>query len=130
MLVPEKNASGGSERLRFAEVLPKLPLARGRPRSQAIVQEAVKPMKIQIDMEMTPEEARKLMGLPDLTAMQEQVMAEMQKRMKAGLDAADPQTLLKSWMPLGGQGFEQFQQFLWDSAKAATGTAKKTSAKD
>jgi hypothetical protein len=87
-------------------------------------------MKIHIDMEMTPEEARKLMGLPDLTRMQEQVMAEMQKRMKAALDAADPQALLKSWMPLGGQGFEQFQQFLWDSAKAATGAAKKTSAKD
>jgi hypothetical protein len=26
-------------------------------------------------------------------------------------------------MPMGGQGFEQFQRFLWDSAKRAAGAA-------
>ena len=76
-------------------------------------------MKIHIDMEMTPEEARKLMGLPDLSRMQEEVMKEMQKRMKAALDTSDPEAMLKAWMPMGGAGFEQFQRFLWDSAKAA-----------
>ena len=83
-------------------------------------------MKIHIDMEMTPEEARKLMGLPDLTRMQEQLTAEMQKRMKAALDTSDPEAMLKAWMPVSAPGLEQFQRFLWDSAKAATaGAAKK-----
>jgi hypothetical protein len=84
-------------------------------------------MKIHIDMEMTPEEARTLMGLPDLSALQDEFLAEMRKRMKVALDTSDPEAMLKAWMPLGGQGFEQFQRFLWDSAKAATGTAKKSS---
>ena len=86
-------------------------------------------MKIHVDMEMTPEEARKLMGLPDVTRMQEAMLAEMQKRMKAALDTSDPEAMLKAWMPMGGQGFEQFQRFLWDGAARAAGGAKKDPAK-
>jgi len=111
--------------LRFAEVLLKLPLARRRPRSQAVGPKAVKPMKIHVEMDMTPEEARKLMGLPDVSKMQEELLAEMQARMKAALDTSDPEAMLKAWMPMGGAGFEQFQRFLWDSASSAAGTPKK-----
>jgi len=84
-------------------------------------------MKINIEMDMTPEEARKLMGLPDVSKMQNELMAEMQKRATAALDTSDPEAMLKAWMPMGGAGFEQFQRFLWDSAaRAAGGTKKKT----
>jgi hypothetical protein len=31
-------------------------------------------------------------------------------------------------MPLGGQGFEQFQRFLFDSARRASGTAARKDA--
>ena len=82
-------------------------------------------MKINIELDMTPEEARRLMGLPDVTALQGELLDEMRKRMKAAMDAADPEALLKAWMPLGAQGFEQFQKFLWDSAAKATGSGKK-----
>ena len=82
-------------------------------------------MKIHVDMEMTPEEARKLMGLPDLSALQEELLGEMRKRMKAALDTSDPEAMLRAWMPMGGQGFEQFQRFLWDSARATGGGGKK-----
>jgi hypothetical protein len=40
--------------------------------------------------------------------------------------------MMRAWMPMGGpQGFEQFQQFFWDSARkmATGGTASKKSAK-
>jgi len=82
-------------------------------------------MKISIDLEMTPEEARRLMGLPDVTALQSEMLEEMRRRMKAAVDTSDPQALLKAWMPLGAQGFEQFQKFLWDSAARATGKKDK-----
>jgi hypothetical protein len=49
----------------------------------------------------------------------------MRKRMKAAVDTSDPQALLKAWMPLGAQGFEQFQKFLWDSAARAAGSPGK-----
>ncbi len=90
---------------------------------------AVGPMKIHVEMDMTPEEARKLMGLPDVTKLQEHMMAEMQKRAKAAMDTSDPEAMLKAWMPMGGQGFEQFQRFLWDSAQRAAGGAKKDAGK-
>lgn len=82
-------------------------------------------MKIHIDMEMTPEEARKLMGLPDVSKMQDELMAEMGRRMKTALDTSDPEAMLKAWMPMGGAGLEQFQRFLWDSAARAAGSTKK-----
>jgi hypothetical protein len=83
-------------------------------------------MKIKVDMEMTPEEARALMGLPDLTPLHDEMLKEVRKRMKAAADTSDPEAMLRAWMPLGGQGFEQFQRFLWDSAKAAAGGPKKS----
>lgn len=105
-------------------------------------------MKFHVDVEMTPEEARKLMGLPDVSKLNEKMLAEMEKRMKQAMDTSDPEAMLRAWMPLSGlgsglgggaQGFEQFQKFLWDSARKATGmgggtgtgsgTAKKDSPK-
>ena len=85
-------------------------------------------MKFNIQVEMTPEEARKLMGLPDVTKLQDKMLAEMERRMKAAVDTSDPEAMLKAWMPMGGQGFEQIQRFMWDSARKAAGgrSSKKT----
>lgn len=80
-------------------------------------------MKINIELDMTPEEARRLMGLPDLTALQGEMLDQMRKRMKAAVDSSDPQALMRAWMPLGAQGFEEFQKFLWDSASKMAGKA-------
>jgi len=77
-------------------------------------------MKVHVDFEMTPEEARKLMGLPDVSAMQKKLVAEMERRMMAALDStADPEAMLKTWFTWGNQGFEQFQRFLRDAAAMA-----------
>ena len=84
-------------------------------------------MKIHVDIEMTPEEARATMGLPDIAPMQQKMMEEMQARMKAAFDTGDPEAMMRAWMPLGGaKAFEQFQKFLWDSARtvAAGGKSK------
>ena len=88
-------------------------------------------MKVHIELDMTPEEARKLMGLPDLSALQDRMMEEMERRVKAALDPSDLDAMMKAWMPVAAPGFEQFQRFLWDSAKRAAGgdSAKKPAAK-
>ncbi len=85
-------------------------------------------MKVNVEIDMTPDEARRLMGLPDVSAMQERLMAEMERRMKAAMDTSDPEAMLKAWMPVGGQGFEQFQRFLWDSAARTAGISPKKDA--
>ena len=81
-------------------------------------------MKVHVEIDMTPDEARRFMGLPDVAPLQDEMVAEMESRMKAAIDTADPEAMMRAWMPLGGQGLQQFQRFMWDSAKrAATGGA-------
>jgi hypothetical protein len=74
-------------------------------------------MKVNIEMDMTPEEARAFMGLPDIRPMQKKMMDEMQQRMRSAFDANDPEGMMKAWMPLGGaDAFQKFQKLMWDSA--------------
>ncbi|MEO5335426.1 MAG: DUF6489 family protein [Magnetospirillum sp. WYHS-4] len=70
-------------------------------------------MKVTIDIDCTPEEARQFFGLPDVRPMQEALMAEVEQRMKANLAAMDPETLVKTWLPAGIQGWEQLQKMFW-----------------
>ena len=67
-------------------------------------------MKITVDIDCTPEEARQLMGLPDVSEVQQEVVEEMRKQLLAGLQSMDPQSLLQSWGPAGAEGWEKFQQ--------------------
>ena len=80
-------------------------------------------MKMRVEMDLTPDEARRLMGLPDLTAMQGRLVEEFERRMMAAMEKSAPEEVMKQWFALGSQGFEQFQRFLWDSARTASGAA-------
>lgn len=70
-------------------------------------------MKVNIEIDCTPEEARAFFGLPDVRPMQEALMAEVEERMKANLAAMDPEALLKTWLPASIQGWEQIQKAFW-----------------
>jgi len=70
-------------------------------------------MKVKIDIDCTPEEARAFLGLPDVGPLQQALLREMEARMKAGLAAMDPETLMKTWFPGGMQGWEQMQKAFW-----------------
>lgn len=86
-------------------------------------------MKVTIDVELTPVEARRLMGLPDLEPMQQRLIAELEKRMASNMSYIDPEQIVKAIMPVGAQGLEQFQSLLWGMAQTAMGGAKKPAAK-
>lgn len=69
-------------------------------------------MKINIQMDMTPEEVRKIMGLPDVEPMQKEMMAKMQDKMNTYIDEmSDPEVFMKRIMPMGLQSMEQIQEF-------------------
>lgn len=70
-------------------------------------------MKITFDIDCTPEEARQFLGLPDVVPMQQAMMQEVEARMKANVAAMDPETMTKTWLPAGIQGFEQMQKMFW-----------------
>lgn len=78
-------------------------------------------MKITVDVDCTPEEARTFFGLPDVRPMQEALMKQLQDRMSASLNAMDPETMMRTWMPAGIQGFEQLQKMFWSQMNAAMG---------
>jgi hypothetical protein len=79
-------------------------------------------MKISLDLDCTPDELRGFFGLPDVKPMQEQLLKEVEERMRAGLTALDPETMLKTWLPAGLKGFEQLQEIF---VSQMTGAGKK-----
>lgn len=82
-------------------------------------------MKLHLELDLSPDEARRVMGLPDVSKLQEKLTAEMEKRMMSALDtASDPEAMLKTWFSWGSQGMEQFQHFLRESQRT---TRDKTS---
>ena len=82
-------------------------------------------MKISIDLDCPPEEARRAVGLPDLTPLHNMFLTEMQKQMAQAMKTMDGDNIIRSWMP-GGQGWDQMQKF-WSGLATAgtTGGVKK-----
>ncbi len=70
-------------------------------------------MKVNFDIECTPEEARRFLGLPDIAPMQERMMKELEERMAENLRALDPETLVKTWMPMTMNGWGEMQKMFW-----------------
>lgn len=78
-------------------------------------------MKIHMDVDCTPDEARTLFGLPDVKPMQNALLAEIEARMKKTLAAMEPDAMVKMWLPASIQSLEQWQKFLWSRVSSATG---------
>ena len=77
-------------------------------------------MKVHIEIECEPAEARAFLGLPNVEPLNDHLVAEMQKRMDANLSAMQPDELLKSWTSFGLQAQDQFRRLM----EAATTTPK------
>ena len=67
-------------------------------------------MKIKLDVDCTPEEARAFFGLPDVKPLQQALMPEVEERLRGTLKAMDPEAMLKTWLPATLKGFEQLQE--------------------
>ena len=77
-------------------------------------------MKITVDVDCTPEEARRFMGLPDLTPVHDAYIAQMLDAVKTGGVSSDAlEGMMKSWMPMGEAGVKLWQQ-LFDNVTGPT----------
>ena len=54
-------------------------------------------MKVTIDIECTPSEAREFIGLPDVQPMQEAIMKQLQDQLMANIASVSPEALMKTW---------------------------------
>lgn len=73
-------------------------------------------MKITVDIDCTPEEARTFFGLPDVQPMQAAMMAKLQAQMENQMDQLDPAEIMKTWMTPGIEGLGQLQKAMWAAA--------------
>ena len=87
-------------------------------------------MKIEIDIDCTPDEARTLFGLPDVKPMQTALMNDIEARMKKSLAAMEPDALIKMWLPASIQGLEQWQKFVWSRMASVMGQGENQEEKD
>ncbi len=75
-------------------------------------------MKFKMDIDCTPEEARALLGLPEVAPMQRAVMETLEKRMLEGLAAMDTEALLRTWMPGDLKDWGEMQKSFWSKVMA------------
>lgn len=55
-------------------------------------------MNFKIDIDVSPAEVRKLLGLPDVETLQREVMGDLRRRMLDGVDGYDPIKLLQPYL--------------------------------
>lgn len=73
-------------------------------------------MKVHVEIDCTPEEARAFMGLPDLSKAQAAYSEGMEKAMRGVSNPDQLQELAKTMAPMGQMGLKMFQTFMETSA--------------
>lgn len=61
-------------------------------------------MKATIEIDCTPEEARRAMGLPDLSPVHERYVAMMIETMESGMKPELLESMMRNWAPMGEAG--------------------------
>ena len=68
-------------------------------------------MKMTLDVDCTPAEAREFLGLPDLRPMQSAIHQRLEQRMSASLDELSPAAVSQECLFLGSGGSTRYQEF-------------------
>ena len=82
-------------------------------------------MKVNIEIECTPQEARAFMGLPDVTELNARMTEEMVRRMEANMESLEPEVMMRQWMTFGGQMTDQFMGFMRQAADESSASNPK-----
>ncbi len=76
-------------------------------------------MKMNIEIDCTPEEARRFMGLPDVTKANEIYVDNVAQAMKGATNLEQLETFAKQVAPMGQMGLKLFQNFMEGAANNA-----------
>ncbi|WCT73276.1 DUF6489 family protein [Sphingomonas naphthae] len=69
-------------------------------------------MKMTMDVECTPEEARRVMGLPDLTPIHDAYLEKMRKLVEDGITPDTMESMMRAWAPMGDTGMAMWRQLM------------------
>jgi hypothetical protein len=67
-------------------------------------------MKVNVEIECTPLEARQFLGLPNVEPMQAAILEQMEKKMLSEMERFSPEFLMKSWLTLVPENAERMQE--------------------
>jgi hypothetical protein len=85
-------------------------------------------MKVTVEIDCTPLEARQFFGLPDVQPMQQAIMAEMEKNIMKEAQRYTPDALMQSWFASIPQSADWFRD-MFGKMIAASGTGLSSSMK-
>lgn len=69
-------------------------------------------MKVTIDIDCTPEEARRFLGLPDLTPVHDVFVEKMKSAVADGPSPEAFSEMIKAWGPMSEAGMNLWRQLL------------------
>jgi hypothetical protein len=69
-------------------------------------------MKVTVDVDCTPEEARRFLGLPDLSPVHEAYVAKMKSAVTDGPTPEMLGDMMKAWGPMNEAGMNMWKQML------------------
>lgn len=76
-------------------------------------------MKVSVDLDLTPEELRRLFGLPDLSPIQALVVERITRQVEKGLDSNLIAGITRSIITGGVQSWDAYQKLLSGILSAA-----------
>lgn len=79
-------------------------------------------MKVNIEIDCTPLEARQFFGLPDVSPMQTAVMEKLQEQMTSNMEKMAPEALMQNWLNFDPKFTERFQDMF--TAMAGLGSPR------
>jgi hypothetical protein len=83
-------------------------------------------MKITMEVDCSPEEARRFLGLPDVSAANEALTRSLGERMSAAIADVDAEAMAREWISSAMSGMEDLQKAFWQGfAESAGGGGKK-----
>ncbi|AQU81789.1 MAG: hypothetical protein JJT87_04330 [Halomonas sp.] len=96
-------------------------------------------MKINVEFDLTPDEFRQSLGLPDVEAFQQSLLENIQRQMESGVEGYDPMSLMRPFLqqPMMQQGLSQglanfgtYQQMMLDMLRQAGSSTSGSSNSD
>lgn len=96
-------------------------------------------MKINVEFDLTPDEFRQSLGLPDVEVFQKNMLENIQRQMESGVEGYDPMSLMRPYLqqPMMQQGLSQglanfgtYQQMMLDMLRQAGSSSGSADDKD
>jgi len=84
-------------------------------------------MKVNVEIDCTPLEARQFFGLPDVQPMQTAVMEKLQSQMMDNIQKVSPEAIMQSWLSFDPKIAERFTDIF--TTMAGLGGARSTDKK-